>query len=148
MTIINSIDYHDYVIKDVQLIGEFDQMYRNSQAVPWHQDKQEDKLDIRLTLELLKEYSPFDYICDLGCGLGYFLDQMKRILGLETTRLVGYDISPACCKKGKSLFSKMDFHELDLMAINHVISKKKIVDHYTARKEIICPQRDSLVCFS
>jgi SAM-dependent methyltransferase len=136
MTIINSNDYHDYVIKDGKLIGEFDQMYKNSKDIPWHQDKQEDKLDIRLDLELLKEYSPFDYICDLGCGLGYFLDQMKRILGAEKTRLVGYDISRTCCEKGKVLFPHIDFCELDLMAIDHVISEKNRMDHYPQEKRL------------
>jgi|TARA_B100000315_G_scaffold178802_1_gene167474 hypothetical protein len=39
---IKSDDYHDYVIKDGRLIGEFEQMYKNSRDIPWHQDRQED----------------------------------------------------------------------------------------------------------
>jgi len=41
MVKINSDDYHDYVIKNGKLIGEFDQMYLKSKNIPWHQDKQE-----------------------------------------------------------------------------------------------------------
>ena len=54
MSKMNSDDYHDFVIKDGKLIGEFDLMYKKSKDIPWHQDKQKDWLDIRLTIELLK----------------------------------------------------------------------------------------------
>ncbi len=36
---IDSTDYHDYVIKNGKLIGEFEQMYKNSAGIPWHQDE-------------------------------------------------------------------------------------------------------------
>ncbi len=36
--------------------------------IPWHQYQQEDWLDIQLSIILLKLYSLFDYIIDLGCG--------------------------------------------------------------------------------
>ena len=39
---IKSDDYRDYVIKDGRLIGEFEQMYKNSRDIPWHQDTQTD----------------------------------------------------------------------------------------------------------
>ena len=35
----NSTDYHDYVFKGGEFIGEFEQMYRNSKNKPWNQDK-------------------------------------------------------------------------------------------------------------
>jgi hypothetical protein len=68
MVNINSNDYHDFVIKDGRLVGEFEQMYVKSSDIPWHQDEQEDWLDVRLTVQLLEEYAPFDYICDFGYG--------------------------------------------------------------------------------
>lgn len=37
---IDSTDYHDYVIKEGKLIGEFEQMYQKSDGVPWHQNEQ------------------------------------------------------------------------------------------------------------
>jgi hypothetical protein len=34
-------DYHQYVFREGKLIGDFEAMYRNSKAIPRHQDKQE-----------------------------------------------------------------------------------------------------------
>jgi SAM-dependent methyltransferase len=113
---INSADYHDYVIRDGKLIGEFDQMYRKSQDAPWHQDEQENWLDIRLTVELLKEYGPFDLISDLGSGYGYFLNQIAQFCGTDNSVLFGYDISKTACEKASSLFPNITFKEFDLMA--------------------------------
>ena len=118
MVDINSSNYHDFVIKDGKFIGEFEQMYVKSKDIPWHQDKQENWLDIRLTIQLLKEYSPFDYICDFGCGLGYFLDILKRKVGTPECKLVGYDASPTCLKKAKVIFPTIKFYMLDLMKDN------------------------------
>ena len=117
---INSTDYHDFVIKNGKLIGEFEQMYQKSEGIPWHQDDQDDWLDIRLTTELLKEYAPFDYICDVGCGLGYILDILKRNVGKSGSQLVGYDISPTSLVKAKEIFPDIETHKLDLMKSNEI----------------------------
>ena len=50
-----STDYHDYVFRNGQLVGEFEEMYRNSSSTPWNQDKQEEWIDIKLTLQILKD---------------------------------------------------------------------------------------------
>lgn len=118
---INSDDYHDYVIKNGILIGEFEEMYKKSKEIPWHQDKQENLLDIRITIELLKEYSPFDFICDLGCGLGYLLDILYKNIGKNESRMIGCDISKTCCQKAHKLFPLFYFYELDLMQSNSEI---------------------------
>lgn len=76
-----SKDYHDYVFKNGKLIGDFEGMYRHSDGVPWHQNKQAKWIDVRLTKELLKDLKPFDEIHDYGCGLGYYLDLIHKILG-------------------------------------------------------------------
>ncbi len=34
-----SDDYHDYVIKDGKYIGLYEDMYKYSKEIPWHQDK-------------------------------------------------------------------------------------------------------------
>ncbi|PJE57926.1 MAG: hypothetical protein COU81_03425 [Candidatus Portnoybacteria bacterium CG10_big_fil_rev_8_21_14_0_10_36_7] len=122
---INSEDYHDFVIKNGKFIGEFEQMYRKSKEIPWHQNKQHDSLDIKLTIQLLKEYSPFDYICDFGCGLGYFLDILKKETGSSECRALGYDISPTALKKAKKIFPEYSFKKLDLMKNNTKLSKGK-----------------------
>ena len=38
MAEIQSTDYHDFVFQEGKLVGEFEQMYRKSAQVPWHQD--------------------------------------------------------------------------------------------------------------
>lgn len=112
---INSDDYHDYVIKNGKLIGEFDQMYRKSGNIPWHQDEQENWLDIRLTIELLKEYGPFGQISDFGSGYGYLLKHIARYCGINDSALYGYDVSKTACVKGSSIFPDIVFHQFDLM---------------------------------
>jgi len=112
---IKSDDYHDYVIKDGRLIGEFEQMYKNSRDIPWHQDRQEDWLDIQLSIMLLKQYGQFDSMVDFGCGLGYFLDTIYRLCGSNSCNLNGYDIAQTACSKGKEIFPHINFHELNLM---------------------------------
>lgn len=49
----HSTDYHDYVFRDGKLVGEFEDMYKNSSKVPWHQDEQANWIDVRLTREIL-----------------------------------------------------------------------------------------------
>jgi SAM-dependent methyltransferase len=125
MVRINSDDYHDYVIKDGVFIGKFEEMYKKSKEIPWHQDKQEDWLDIRITVELLKEYAPFDYICDFGCGLGYFLDILYKKIGKKEAKIVGYDISKTCCEKARQLFPNFSFNQIDLMSENKYIPNQE-----------------------
>ena len=116
MVKINSDDYHEYVIKDGKLVGEFDQMYRKSRNTPWNQDKQENWLDIRLTIEFLKGYGPFGLISDFGAGYGYFLNQIAQHFGTDKSVLCGYDVSKTACIKGSSLFPDIIFRQFDLMA--------------------------------
>jgi hypothetical protein len=113
---IDSDDYHDFVIKEGRLIGEFEQMYRKSRSVPWHQDEQENWLDIRITIEFLREYGPFDFILDFGAGYGYFLDKIAKHCGAENPILYGYDISKTACIRGRSQFPHIIFREFNLMA--------------------------------
>ncbi|GAI76490.1 unnamed protein product, partial [marine sediment metagenome] len=98
-----------------KLVGKFDQMYRKSRSVPWHQDEQKNWLDVRLTIELLKEYGPFGRISDFGVGYGYFLNQIANYCGADNPALHGYDVSKTACKKGSSLFPDIAFQQFDLM---------------------------------
>lgn len=139
MTDIKSNDYHDFVIKDGKLIGEFEQMYEKSDSIPWHQDEQDDWLDVRLALELLKEYAEekpdttlgFDTIVDFGCGLGYFLDILEYYVGSYPCNTIGYDVSATCCEKARKIFPNTTFNVLDLMQdkagpIDNIQSTKKL----------------------
>ena len=109
-----SKDYHDYVFREGKLVGEFEAMYQNSEGVPWHQDEQEEWVDVRLTSEMLKDIGPYDEIHDLGCGLGHYLALMKSRVGADNCRCVGYDISETACVKAKQAWPEFDFFQLDL----------------------------------
>jgi len=122
---IDSRDYHDFVIRDGRLIGEFEQMYRKSADIPWHQDEQDDWMDVRLITQLLKDYAPFDYICDLGCGLGYFLDILSSRVGRKGCRTVGYEMSKTCREKAGAIFPAMEFRHIDLMDAGSSTSQDK-----------------------
>lgn len=112
---INSHDYHDYVIKDGKLVGEFEQMYQKATEIPWHQHEQKDWLDVRLTVDLLRSHGPFDYIHDFGSGLGYFLDILGKSVGAEGCELVGTDVSETAVGEARKLFPQANFFVFDLM---------------------------------
>jgi hypothetical protein len=54
-----STDYHDYVFREGRLAGEFEEMYRNSAIAPWHQNEQENWIDVRLTKEFFQDLGRF-----------------------------------------------------------------------------------------
>jgi len=110
-----SIDYHDYVFKNGKLIGDFEGMYRHSSGVPWHQNKQANWVDVRLTKEFLKDLKPFDEIHDYGCGLGFYLAIINKINGGVKTKCRGYDVSLSACRQAKRLFPKFSFQTFNLM---------------------------------
>jgi len=111
--VINSPNYHDYVIKGGKLIGEFEQMYQKAAGTPWHQDEQENWLDVRLTVELLREKGDFDRVIDYGCGLGYYLDILVRRIGAGEG--VGFDVSETAVRIAGDLFPGFCFMQMDLM---------------------------------
>jgi hypothetical protein len=125
MVEINSDDYHDYVIKDGKLIGEFEQMYQKSRNIPWHQDEQETWLDVQLTITLLKQHGPFGLISDFGSGYGYFLNHISIHCGTDDPILHGYDVSKTACDKGNAIFPNIIFHQFDLMAEQPIHSEDR-----------------------
>ena len=109
-----STDYHDYVFRDGKLVGEFEDMYRNSAATPWHQDEQANWMDVRLTGEMLRDLGRFDEIHDLGCGIGHYLDLIVKQCLVSGGKGYGYDISPMACEQAQNQFSHSKFIVLDL----------------------------------
>ncbi len=110
----NSRDYHDYVFRDGKLVGEFESMYCNSEGTPWHQDEQEDWVDVRLTREMLRDTKPYSEIHDLGCGLGHYLAIARGMVGSDACRCFGYDISETACMKARQAWPDFKFSQFDL----------------------------------
>ena len=112
MQMVKSTDYHDYVIKDGKLIGDFEGMYKYASEIPWHQDKTAYSLTDSLLLELISYYSPYDSVCEIGCGLGYFLDRIQR--KLTPARVTGFDISCTAITQAKKRFHAITFEQMDI----------------------------------
>lgn len=110
---IDSDDYHDYVFRDGQLIGEFDQMYRKSAGIPWGQDQTNSKWYTHVALGVVGralEDKALTDIHEVGCGLGYFLSNFR---GSGRT-VSGTDISPEAIRSAKELFPDMEFEVDDI----------------------------------
>jgi hypothetical protein len=111
-----SNDYHDYVFRDGRLVGEFEEMYRNSSTLPWHQDEQANWMDVRLTKELIRDIGYLSEIHDLGCGTGHYLNLIAQEFSVPESRRYGYDIAETACKKAAEGFPGCTFSVLDLTA--------------------------------
>ena len=122
--------YSDFVFRDGKLIGQFEEMYQHSDEVPWHQDKVETELNVRLGLEILRDLGPFQQIHEFGVGLGYFLRALNRVVGDEDTLLTGSDVSQTACNKAQELISSGRFWVEDLM-------KDEPVEGAVVREEVV-----------
>lgn len=99
-----STDYHDYVFRDGHLVGQFEETYQNSSTTPWHQDEQENLMDVRLTVELISDLDKFDEIHDFGWGMGHYLEIMSTGRLVADGKSFSYDISETACRKVASIF--------------------------------------------
>ncbi len=109
-----STDYHDYVFREGKLVGEFEEMYRNSATMPWHQDEQEHWIDVRLTKDILQDLGRFHEIHDFGCGTGHYLDLIAKHSLATSGKSYGYDVSATACEKAAKFFPNSSFAVLDL----------------------------------
>ena len=111
-TMTHSSDYHDYVFKDGELVGEFEQMYRHVDD-PWHCRDQVDSLDNALLLALVRHsVSQPARVLDLGCGLGALT---ARILNeLPGGEIHACDVSPTAIAKAGARYPGIRFFVHDL----------------------------------
>lgn len=102
-----STRYQDYVIRDGRYIGQFDDMYRNSAEVPWHQDETVNAIFSDLTVAILKHHRVCSLL-DVGCGVGYMAERLRREIA-ELNRVVGIDISQTAVARAAELFPDVEF---------------------------------------
>jgi 2-polyprenyl-3-methyl-5-hydroxy-6-metoxy-1,4-benzoquinol methylase len=107
-----STDYHDYVLKNGKLIGDFEGMYKFSSELPWHQDTTAYWINANILLELISSFQPYESICEIGCGLGYFSDRLQN--KLVNSKITGYDISSTAIIKARERFPKITFEQMDI----------------------------------
>jgi SAM-dependent methyltransferase len=106
-------DYHDYVFKDGKLVGEFEEMYKHSADVPWHQDEVKAFPDIPVSKALLRIHAPYASLLEVGSGLGYYLNEISDIVS-NKRQLIGIDVSPTAVQKSRELFPELRFEVCDV----------------------------------
>ena len=114
-----SSDYHDYVIKNGRFVGEFEEMYKYSDDIPWHQDKTACLIFSELDFLVLKCFSSdrnFSTIAEVGCGLGFFVNRLLSIL--PDSQITGFDISQTAINSAKERNPDMLFYCRDILQDN------------------------------
>jgi len=95
--------YHDYVIKDGQFIGKFEEMYRKFDN-PWTQVQQPNPYARQAGILHLQKYG-IRSLLECGSGLGYYSDMIYRQTGIVPK---GIDISHTAVENAKKLFPHLD----------------------------------------
>ena len=109
-----SEDYHDYVFRDGKLVGDFDNMYRYSKEVPWHQDRTCDEWTTEVGLLMIKDLAPYDTILEVGCGIGYVAAKLKQFLGRTGGSVDALDLSPEAIRTAKIVHPGINFYVANL----------------------------------
>jgi SAM-dependent methyltransferase len=120
-----SRDYRDSVFKDGKFIGRFDEMYRYSKDIPWHQDKLAYEIFSEIDIAILKQYK-YKSVCEIGCGLGFFSKRLCDELGSDKKKpeITGIDISPNAIQKAAKRFPQIRFITADLLKENPLPKEK------------------------
>jgi SAM-dependent methyltransferase len=101
--------YHDYVIKDGNFIGKFDEMYSKF-SDPWTQSTQPNKYSRMAGIIHLKN-NDIRSVVECGCGLGYYAEWIYKETGIIPKSI---DISAVAIEKAKELFPNLDFEVGDI----------------------------------
>lgn len=102
--------YQDYVIKDGQLVGEFEQMYRDHDD-PWKQSQELSSSSEKIVgLHLLRRLNQrfgCTRVVEMGCGLGHYAHAIAEN-GLD---VVGLDVSATAVEQGRSLYPGLELRQ-------------------------------------
>jgi SAM-dependent methyltransferase len=102
--------YQDYVIKNGQLVGEFEQMYQDYDD-PWEQSTGEECASEKaVALNLIKRLQGKKVI-ELGCGLGHYTKKISD-LGVD---VLGVDVSETAIQKAKDNYPSCNFVAGDIL---------------------------------
>lgn len=99
-------DYHNYVIRDGNLVGNFEEMYKNCDD-PWHQSESnfnELSYSRNIAILAMKRFG-IKSVVDFGCGLGYYTKMINNS-GID---VLGVDISDEAISKARNLFPNLKF---------------------------------------
>jgi SAM-dependent methyltransferase len=133
-------DYHDYVFKDGQFVGKFEEMYRKSTDIPWHQDETSYAIFTDIDIAILKHFQSkrkFKDICEVGCGYGYVSNRIKKELSVNNTmiRVTGLDISKTAIETARETFPDTNFIVCDILRDN--LSKLRRKFNVVILKELL-----------
>jgi len=96
----------------------FEEKYKHSKEIPWHQDKTSDQVFVNIDLANLKHFLPKNSnysICDLECLLGYFTNRIYKefqplIHNLQVTRI---EISKTASEQAMAMHKGINFYGKD-----------------------------------
>lgn len=113
--------YQDYVIKDGQLVGDFEGLYRDFED-PWHQSREDHQHDTRRRMAIdwcrrLRAEKGANRTLELGCGFGHLTDSLRQ----SSFSSIGVDVAPSAIhqariKNPSSVFLTHGFEEDSLLA--------------------------------
>jgi len=107
-----SNNYHDYVIKDGQFIGQFENMYRDC-SNPWPEDIKdlEGNPVSCYTVSLMRKYG-FKKVLTVGSGKGLHANWIKtKVPGIQVG---GCELSETAVKYSRSHYPDISVHCLDV----------------------------------
>jgi SAM-dependent methyltransferase len=113
--------YQDFVIKDGQLVGDFEGLYKTFDD-PWYQSQTGHQRDTRRQIAInwmhrLRADNGVHRVLELGCGFGHLTDKLRQ----DGFSAVGADISKTAIDKAQeinpsSVFIHASIADFDVLA--------------------------------
>lgn len=94
------------------LRGDFDGMYRDL-ADPWDCENSVRRLENRLFIELLREFGPYEFGVDIGCGLGGLASLIADSSVCQ--KMNGCDISAVAVDRARELHPSIEFRRWNVL---------------------------------
>jgi len=87
-------------------------MYQKSKDTRWHQDKDPERLDCKLSISIIQHFYRGGRILELGTGLGFFGNMIEN--NVENAAILGTDISKTAVTEAGKKFPRIAFKVHDL----------------------------------